>query len=253
LAIDLFGADADSIKSAIMSPAPDGDDWSFKFLQEFFADPDAVQNLDSASANILFMIVMRAVFFRIGAHLPSSSGYEPLLIKHGFPFAIARMLSKLAVRHGRRRAKEAKRYRAVFAAIRFLGRRRRQTRAILTRARLLLKACEETSIIHEIFDRAGVSEEEFLDLLRSAVEGRVDSERISEIAAGLLPYLSSTHGPKVSAPSAAFEFILEGRDDFEKSGPFCSDDALAEATKREFGLEEFDGRPARRRLKSRRK
>jgi hypothetical protein len=96
-------------------------------------------------------------------------------------------------------------------------------------------------------------EAEFIALLRSAVEGRVDSKRISEIAAGLLPHLSSARGPKVSAPSAAYEFILDGRDDFEKSGPFCSNNALAEATKREFGLDAFDGRAARRRLKSRRK
>jgi hypothetical protein len=155
------------------------------------------------------------------------------------------------VQHGRRRAREAKWYRAVFAAIRFLGRRQRQTRAIVSRANTLLKAAEETSIIIEIFDRAGVREEEFMDLLRSAVEGRVDSKRISDIAAGLLPHLSSARGPKVSAPSAAYEFILGGKDDFEKSGPFCSDHALAEATKREFGLDEFDGRPAHRRLKSR--
>jgi hypothetical protein len=251
LAIDLFGADTDSINRAIMTPPPDGDDWSVKFLQEFFSKPDALQSLDSTSANILSVIMMRAALFRIWAHLPPSSGYEPLLIKHGYPLPLARGLSKLAVRHGRRRAREAKWYRDVFAAIRFLGRRQRQTRAILSRAKLLLKACEETSIIPGIFNKAGVDEREFIDLLRSAVEGRVDSTRISEIAAGLLPYLSSANGPKVSAPSAAYEFILEGRDDFEKSGPFCSDDALAEATKREFGLDEFDGRPARRRLKSR--
>ena len=147
MAIDWFGADTDSMNRAIMTPAPDGDDWSVKFLHEFFSHPNAVQNLDSRSANILFAIMMRAVLFRIWAHLPSSGGYEPLLIKHGFSLPAARGLSRLAVRHGRRRAKEAKRYRSIFAAMRFLGGRRRQTGAILTRARLLLKACEETSII----------------------------------------------------------------------------------------------------------
>jgi hypothetical protein len=116
--MDLFGADTGTIHRAIMTPPPDGDDWSVKFLKEFFSNPDAVRNLDLRSANILSVLFMRAMLFRIWANLPSSGGYEPLLIKHGFPVPAARGLSRLAVRHGRRRAKEAKWYRAVFAAIR---------------------------------------------------------------------------------------------------------------------------------------
>jgi hypothetical protein len=117
-----------------------------------------------------------------------------------------------------------------------------------------LNACKETSIFPEIFDKAGLMESEFIDLLRLAVnEGRIETKRITEIAASLVPHLSAAQGPKISAPSAAYEFILEGRDDFEKSGPFCSDDSLAEATRLEFGLEHFDGRPARRRVKARKR
>jgi hypothetical protein len=67
--------------------------------------------------------------------------------------AAARGLAELALRHGKRRARESKWYRPVFAAIRFLGGRERQRRAILSRAKVLLNACEETSIFPEILTK----------------------------------------------------------------------------------------------------
>jgi hypothetical protein len=222
--------------------------------EKLFADPEVIANLDPSSANKLFFVAIRRIMFEVWGQLPPSRGYEPLLVKHGIPVAAARGLSELAVRHGKRRARESKWYRPVFAAIRFLGGRERQRRAVLSRAKVLLNACKETSIFPEIFDKAGLMESEFIDLLRLAVnEGRIETKRITEIAASLVPHLSAAQGPKISAPSAAYEFILEGRDDFEKSGPFCSDDSLAEATRLEFGLEHFDGRPARRRVKARKR
>jgi hypothetical protein len=52
-------------------------------------------------------------------------------------------MAKLAVRHGRRRADESRWQRRVFDAIRFLARRKRRRRAILSRAKLLLQAQNE--------------------------------------------------------------------------------------------------------------
>jgi hypothetical protein len=84
---------------------------------------------------------------------------------------------------------------------------------------LLLAAWEKTSIIAEIFDEVGASQPsfkeahsnvfEFVSLLQSAVERREVASRLTEIAAGLTPHLSISRGPKISAPSAAHEFLLD--------------------------------------------
>jgi hypothetical protein len=66
-----------------------------------------------------------------------SPGYEPLLMEAGWSQFAARGVAKLAVRHGRRRAEESKWQRGVVDAIRFLARRKRQRRAILSRAKYL--------------------------------------------------------------------------------------------------------------------
>jgi hypothetical protein len=116
--------------------------------------------------------------------LPPSPGYEPLLIEHRCDPVVARGLATLAVRHGRRRAWESSWERRVFEAIRFFGRRRRQKRAILPRAALLLQASNETSIIETIFEEAGARESEFIGLLQFAVDGKkFDPNRVAALAA----------------------------------------------------------------------
>jgi hypothetical protein len=225
-------------------------DWSDEFLNGFFADPEAIKKLDPTSAKQLCFVITCQLLNHVWSQRPPSNGLEPLFVQSGFSLPLARGLSELAVRHGKRQAMESKWHRPVHAAIRFLGGRERQSRAILSRAKILLEAAEETSIIAEIFGAAGLLENEFISLLRSAVdEGRIESRRITEIAADLSPFLSSSHGPKISAPSAAYEFLLrQGTEDAQKRERFCSSDALAEAIRREFALDYFDGRPARRRL-----
>lgn len=112
-----------------------------------------------------------------------SPGYEALLMEAGWGQLAARGMAKLAVGHGKRRAKESTWYRPVFDAIRFLAKRPRQRRAILRCARLLLNAWNETSIIETIFDEAGVNETEFIRLLEDVMEGRqADLHHITEIA-----------------------------------------------------------------------
>jgi hypothetical protein len=193
------------------------------------------------------------------AQLPPSRGYEPFLVANGYDPFVARGLAELAVRSGKRQAKESKSYRRVVDAIRFLSSAGRQRRAILSRAKLLVEAWNETSIVETLFDDARLSEREFISLLEKVLKGEaVDLRRLTEIAAELAPHLSLARGPKPSAPSAAHEFLIDGGilDRSTKRSPYRqrsrSDDycdALTEATRKEFDAPHFDSRPARRRSK----
>jgi hypothetical protein len=196
------------------------------------------------------------------AQLPPSPGYEPFLVEAGWNPIAARGMAKLAVRHGKRNAKESKWRRPVFDAIRLLAEPHRQRRAVLRCAKLLLQASKETSIIETIFYETAVSEFEFIRLLESAVEGNlVEYSRITEIAVIVSPRLSLSRGPKISAPSAAHEFLLgpdignsaKRRPSTHQNRPGEYVDALTEATRREFDVPDFDSRPAGRRLKARQK
>jgi hypothetical protein len=199
--------------------------------------------------------------------LPPSRGYEPLLVECGVNRLLARGMANIAVRHGKRRAHECKNWRCVCEALRFLAVKERQHRAILARAKVLLKAWEETSIIESIFQEAQTSEFELLAILHSVVAGReYDSRRIMAICAAVFPCLSLDRGPKVSAMSATHEFLLQSgmqklyrqhrpkgrfRSSPRAGGPVdIYVDALTEATREEFGSLTFDSRPARRRQKS---
>lgn len=192
--------------------------------------------------------------------VPPSPGYEPFLIQAGWNPFTARLMAKLVVKSGKRKAEERKRIRAVYDAIRFLGKRRLQKRSILRRAELLLAAWDETSIIETIFDGAGLSETEFVSLLKSVVEGRdVDRLRITEIAATLASVLSVSRGRKVSAASAAHQFFLEEVAGSTKPRAYTwSDlerdftDSMTTAARLEFHDPDFDPRPAHRRVKVRR-
>jgi hypothetical protein len=138
---------------------------------------------------------------RYVANSPASPGYEPYLVGLGVNRIAARAVAALAVRSGRRIAKESASRRPVFNAVRFLARPGRQKRGILRRAKLLLTAWEETSIIEAAFHEAGErdaifkeryrDEFEFVALLKSVVEGgEANLLRLAEIAAAVAPFLS---------------------------------------------------------------
>ena len=163
-----------------------------------------------------------------------------------------------AVQHGERRARENKRTKSVLAAFRFLAKPNRQYRGIRSRAEILLAADEETSLIGTAFSKAGLHEEEFLKRLTAVVDGRPeDRSRIAAIAADIFPHLSAPRGRKITAASAAYEFIRGLSPDLakvnrrrriiEQEDQFI--DPLAEATRREFQDPTFSPRSARRRLK----
>jgi hypothetical protein len=195
------------------------------------------------------------------SELPPSRGYEPLLIANGWNPIAARGLAVIAVRSGKRQAKESKWHRPVSDAIRFLAVPGRQKRAILARVKVLITAWKETSIIETAFHKAGLHETEFINLLEATSKGEnVDYQHLAKIAAGIAPHLSLSRGPKISAPSATLEFLLEDgapelikkrrpHSRHSRSEEYC--DALTEATRREFATPHFDSRSARRRLKAR--
>jgi hypothetical protein len=191
------------------------------------------------------------------AELPPSPGYEPVLVENGIDTVLARGIASLAVRAGRRLASESKRRRPVFDAIRFLA-KPRQKRAVLSRAKILLAAWDETSIIETVFDEIGLQETEFIKLLRAIAEGApANYSRFTEIAALVEPHLTLARGPKVSASSASHGFLLEHKIELtakrrphsrkDRTADNC--DSLTEATRREFTEPGFDSRPAKRRSK----
>ncbi len=181
-----------------------------------------------------------------------SKAYEPLLIEHGAKPVWARPLASLAISRGFRVANESKREPAVVGAIRFFASPGRSRKAIIRRARVLLAAWNETSIVETIFDDGHLSE--FIGLLTSVIEGR----EVMEIAAAIAPGLSIPRGRKISAASAAHEFLLDEAPSVTHVHGYTWDpitddfsDPLTQATRREFGCAHFDPRPAHGRSKRR--
>jgi hypothetical protein len=236
-------------------------------LQEYLTRPGVLGRmtpLQLACHDLLrpfsdFCILIGAVVQTV-AESPPSPGYEPWLIERGSDPISARIRAHLAVRSGNRTAKEAQRRPSVVNAIRFLAKPHRNRPAISRRVNVLLAAWEETSTIETIFDDASLDVFEFISLLKSVAGGNEAAfQRLTEIAASIVPHLPNPQGLKVSAASAAHEFFLEELvmpteprsytwNDFK--GKFT--DPVTEATRREFNLPDFDPRPAYRRLKARR-
>lgn len=100
-------------------------------------------------------------------NLPASNGYEPYFIEAGAEPTAARGLANLATKHGKRIAREARRYEQVTDAIRFLA-KVRQKGATAKRARAILEAWRETSIVETLFYSAGLEEFELIRLLQGA-------------------------------------------------------------------------------------
>jgi hypothetical protein len=200
----------------------------------------------------------RAIAERAEENFPSKA-YGAYLEAQGFSPFLARGLGSLTISLGTRHAKEAKRVARVVEAIRFLARGDRQKRAILSKAKLVLAASKETSIVDELFSNASLHEGEFLRLLQTVIDGgAIDRERIRTIAAAIAPSLYRARGPKISAASAAHEQFLEtnaylgrraGYTWSEYKGDFV--DPRTQATRQEFGDPDFNPRSARRRVKRR--
>ena len=219
---------------------------------------EQLKPLEEALKPFIGFFAMAGLVIMKMAELPPSPGYEPLLIQYGVDPIVARGTARLVIRHGKRRAAEGGCHRLVFDAIRFLAKRDRQRRAIFRRAQLLLETWDETSITETVFDEIGLSETEFIGLLKALVEGRdVDCRRIMEIATRVAPHLSVARGPRISAPSAAHELFLTGLVRIKGTHAYTWStlkedfiDLVTKATRLEFDEPDFDPRPARRRVKA---
>lgn len=204
-------------------------------------------------------LMARAIAERAEENFPSKA-YGTYLEAQGFAPFLARGLGSLTISLGTREADEARRVAPVVEAIRFLSRGDRQKRAILSRAKLVLAASQETSIVDDLFSKAGSDRFEFLRLLQTLVDGgAAERERIKAIAAAIAPSLPEARGRKISAASAAHELFLQSNAYFGfPAGYTWSDiegecrDQRTKATRLEFDDPDFDPRSARRRIKVRR-
>lgn len=199
----------------------------------------------------------RAAYIRVVQAIFPPTGYGQYFKDLGLNPLLANGLRILIINLARTRSIERRRLGPVVEAIRFLARGDRQKRTFLSRANVLLNAANETSIIDEIFAKAGLNEAEFLSLLKAVVAGGgFERERVREIAAAVVPALPCARGLKVSAASASHELFLELIAVFDRprayawSGYFV--DRATKATQSEFANLNFDPRPAYRRFRKRR-
>lgn len=202
-------------------------------------------------------IILAGVAMIKSKDLAVSTGYEPLFIKAGMAPLAARGLATVAVRHGKRTAREAKHFQEVAGAIRFLA-KARQRGATRTRARTILRAWNDTSVVETLFHSAGPEQFEFIRLLQELDDhGSTDFERLVHLAAHIAPRLLLCRGPKITAASAAHAFLLDHdlpapprrRPHSRRDRTAENVDSLTEATRIEFDDAGFDSRPAKRRSK----
>jgi hypothetical protein len=203
-------------------------------------------------------LMATAIAKRAEQNFPTK-GYGPYFEAQGFAPFLARGIGSLTISRGKRQAKEAKRVAPVIEAIRFLARGDGQRRAIVSRAKLVLAASQETSIVDKLFSNAGLYEGEFLRLLQTIIDGgAIDREPIKTIAAAIAPSRPLARGPKISAASATHELFLETNASFglpagypkrRVNGEYI--DPQTQATKQEFSNADFDPRAAYRRVKRR--
>ena len=203
-------------------------------------------------------LMASAIAERAEENFPSKA-YGPYLEARGFAPLLARGLGSLTISLGTREADEAKRVAPVVEANQFLARGDRQKRAILSRAKLVLAASKETSIVDELFRNAGLHEGEFLRLLQTVIDGgTIARERIATIAAAVAPSVRPARGPKITTASAVHEQFLETNASFGLPGGYARSgidgeytDPRTQATRQEFDDRDFDPRPAHRRVKRR--
>jgi hypothetical protein len=230
-----------------------------EYVQQQLDQPHVREKLENAMEPLLGFFGMVGMLLMRTQYLPPSSGYEPLLVEENFNQIAARGIAHIAIRHGRRMAKESYSIKPAADAIRFLAKSGRHSDSVLARAKIILSISEETSVIETIFESAGLNEFEFLGLLKDVVDGNKNGlKRISEIAALASRTLSIRRGPKITAASAAHEFFMEQTKEKIELRAYTYDDVVGDftdpltmATRREFDDPHFDPKPARRRLKAR--
>ena len=223
----------------------------------------AAVSVQTHSQIISGMVLMAATIAQRAEEKFPSKAYGQYLKDRGVNPILAQPVGSLTVSRGVRRANESLQLGAIVEAFKFLAQGNRQQRAILSRAKVLLGAWDETSIVDQIFREAGLSEVEFVALLRVVAVnggGPLERDRIKEIAAAVVPSLPSARGRRVSAASAAHEEFLETAAKYVGCRGYTYNDLerdfvdeQTKATRLEFGDPDFDPRPAYQRFAARRK
>ena len=226
--------------------------------EAFVAVRMAYESLFSGMVRMTATIAQRAE-----ENFPSKA-YGQYFKEQGVHPVWAQPLGSLTISLGTREANASRQLAGVVEALRFLAQGNRRKGAILFRAWGLLAAHDETSMLDQIFGKAGLNDTELSELvylLKVFVNGGpLERHRIREIAAEVAPSLPNARGRKVSAASAAHEQLLETVERY--IGPrgytysACEGDFVDEhtkATRLEFGDPHFDPRPAHWRLAARRK
>jgi len=188
---------------------------------------------------------------------PPSPGYETWLTEQKVDPFIARMITRLSVRAGNRVALESRTRSEAVKAIRFLAAPRHRRSAMQKRMADLLAIERDSSISEEIFKDCQHRWPPFVQALEAATSGDAEAfKKVVEIAQDIAPRLSIPRGPKVTAASAAHQFILKTAN--QKLGvsaytydPIINEytDRLTRATREQFKLKKFDPKPAYRRAK----
>jgi hypothetical protein len=181
-----------------------------------------------------------------------SLGYAPWLKRHGVQQPWADALAGLLVRRGTRIENDNQWSPSVIKAIRALGRRRIIRADALRHMGLLLAAWEKSSVLEAVFSEMGLDEFEFIRALKAAKsDDKPALDRVKEIARTIGPRIQGRRGPKIRAPSAAHElFMFRVAPEFHKGSRTWNEierrftDSMTEATRKEFGLQAFDPRPA---------
>jgi hypothetical protein len=190
-----------------------------------------------------------------GMKYPADKGYAKYLVALGYDPHWAGFLASYIVAEGRRKERDASMFLKMSRAFRFLAKPGRGKKAFLRNARVLLEACEQTNLLELWFTDEPGAGFDFLAALRWAAEGDESARLyVTDVAGKVAASVAVPRGPKITAASAAHEYILDmcltflGRKYTWNYVNSSFEDALSQATKEEFGLRKFDPRPAYRRL-----
>ena len=223
----------------------------------------AAVSVQTHSQIISDMVLMAATIAQRAEEKFPSKAYGQYLKDRGVNPILAQPVGSLTVSRGVRRANESLQLGAIVEAFKFLAQGNRQQRAILSRAKVLLGAWDETSIVDQIFREAGLSEVEFVALLRVVAVnggGPLERDRIKEIAAAVVPSLPSARGRGSAQHRRRTKSFLKRLPNMSAvAATRITTSNVILLTSRpkprelEFGDPDFDPRPAYQRFAARRK
>ena len=192
--------------------------------------------------------------------LPLSRGYQSYFVERGLHPLLACAKAALIVYHGVMTVRMQARTREIHRAIRFLAEPGRSDRAVIRCIKLLRSDYLHFSTTDEAFRLAGFKTHDYDQFLERAAHDQPARERLIELAARVAPQLTMRRGPRISAASAAHEFLLENGIGVREVNLYTWDpeigdftDPQTRATRLEFDEPDFDPRPAYRRLMRRKK